>query len=107
MSATCCTQHISSAEICSDECAGLISAAPAGKKGEKGVLQVASQQVEAMVKAKMSKPEYTILCLEDNSDWTNATTRRIVMEVHFCPFLLLNTSSQCYTNLEQLNKFYS
>jgi hypothetical protein len=44
---------------------------------------VASQQVETMVKAKMSKPEYTILCLEDNSDWTNATTRRLVMAVRF------------------------
>lgn len=37
-----------------------------------------------MVKSKMAKPEYTILCLEDNSDWTNATTRRLVMSVRPC-----------------------
>ena len=67
--------------------AGLISAVPAAKKGDKGALQVAAQQVEAMVKAKMGKPEYTILCLEDNSDWTNATTRRLVMAVRL-PWLL-------------------
>lgn len=69
-------------------CAGLISAVPVGKKGDKGTLQVAAQQVEAMVKAKMGKPEYTILCLEDNSDWTNATTRRLVMAVR--PLLKLS-----------------
>lgn len=34
-----------------------------------------------MVRAKMQTPEYIILCLEDSSDWTNATTRRIVMSV--------------------------
>jgi hypothetical protein len=26
-------------------------------------------------------PKYIILCLEDTSDWNNATTRRIVMQV--------------------------
>lgn len=62
---------------------------PAGKKGDKGALQVAAQQVEAMVKAKMGKPEYTILCLEDNSDWTNATTRRLVMAVRLPTSALL------------------
>eukprot|EP00892_Ulva_mutabilis_P001680 jgi/Ulvmu1/11512/UM078_0001.1 len=59
---------------------GLISAATGGKR-EKGGLVQASQQVEAMVKAKMALPEYIILCLEDSSDWTNATTRRLVMSV--------------------------
>lgn len=63
--------------------AGLISAAPGGKRNEKGGLAQASQQVETMVKAKMARPEYIILCLEDSSDWTNATTRRLVMSV--CP----------------------
>lgn len=58
--------------------AGLISAAP-GKKN--GALQEAARQVEAMVIQKMSQPEYIIMCLEDSSDWNNATTRRIVMQV--------------------------
>lgn len=57
---------------------GLISAAP-GKKNN--TLQVAARQVEAMVVEKMSQPEYIILCLEDSSDWNNATTRRTVMQV--------------------------
>jgi hypothetical protein len=61
--------------------AGLISAVPTGRKGDKCGLALASQQVEAMVRAKMSKPEYTILCLEDSSDWSNASTRRLVMSV--------------------------
>lgn len=75
--------------------AGLISAAPGGKRNEKGGLVQASQQVEAMVKAKMARPEYIILCLEDSSDWTNATTRRLVMAVRpsaFCtPLAPLNS----------------
>lgn len=29
----------------------------------------------------MQQKEYIILCLEDCSDWSNATTRRIVMQV--------------------------
>lgn len=57
---------------------GLISAAP-GKKNS--ALQIAARQVEAMVVEKMSQPEYIILCLEDSSDWNNATTRRTVMQV--------------------------
>lgn len=61
--------------------AGLISAAPGGKRNEKGGLAQASLQVETMVQAKMARPEYIILCLEDSSDWTNATTRRLVMSV--------------------------
>lgn len=58
--------------------AGLINAAP-GKKTSG--LHVASRQVETMVQQKMMQPEYIILCLEDNSDWSNATTRRLVMSV--------------------------
>lgn len=57
---------------------GLISAAP-GKKNEK--LQGFSSQVEAIVKAKIEQREHIILCLEDSNDWTNATTRRLVMQV--------------------------
>ncbi|KAF8057143.1 ARC5 [Scenedesmus sp. PABB004] len=57
---------------------GLISAAP-GRKNS--ALQTAARQVEAMVIAKMQQPEYIILCLEDSSDWNNATTRRTVMQV--------------------------
>jgi hypothetical protein len=34
-----------------------------------------------MVRAKMEQREHIILCLEDNNDWSNATTRRIVMQV--------------------------
>lgn len=56
---------------------GLISAAP-GKKNS--ALQVAARQVEAMVTQKMAQQEYIILCLEDSSDWNNATTRRTVMQ---------------------------
>lgn len=61
--------------------AGLISAAP-GKKNS--ALQVAARQVEAMVTQKMAQQEYIILCLEDSSDWNNATTRRTVMQVCVC-----------------------
>lgn len=57
---------------------GLISAAP-GKRHSG--LQNSSRQVEAMVRAKMDQKEYIILCLEDSNDWSNATTRRLVMAV--------------------------
>jgi len=57
---------------------GLISAAP-GKRN--AALQNSSRQVEAMVRAKMEQKEYIILCLEDSNDWSNATTRRLVMAV--------------------------
>jgi len=57
---------------------GLISAAP-GRKNTG--LQSAARQVEAMVRQKMAQREYIILCLEDTSDWNNATTRRVVMSV--------------------------
>jgi len=57
---------------------GLISAAP-GKKN--GTLQGYSRQVESMVRGKMEQQEYIILCLEDTNDWSNATTRQLVMQV--------------------------
>ena len=57
---------------------GLISAAP-GKRNT--ALQTQARQVEAMVRAKMDQKEYIILCLEDSNDWSNATTRRLVMQV--------------------------
>ena len=41
-------------------------------------------QVEAMVRAKMEHKEYILLCLEDTNDWSNATTRRLVMQVSKC-----------------------
>lgn len=50
-----------------------------GKKNS--ALQIAARQVEQMVTQKMSQQEYIILCLEDSSDWLNATTRRTVMQV--------------------------
>ena len=57
---------------------GLISAAP-GRRNH--ALQESSRQVEAMVRAKAEQKEYIILCLEDSSDWSNATTRRFVMGI--------------------------
>lgn len=39
------------------------------------------EQVEQMVRMKMEQKEYIILCLEDSNDWSNATTRRLVMQV--------------------------
>ena len=57
---------------------GLISAAP-GRRNHG--LQASARQVEAMVRAKMEQREYIILCLEDSNDWSNATTRRLVMAV--------------------------
>jgi hypothetical protein len=50
---------------------------------------MASQQVEHMVLQKMQTPEYIILCLEDSSDWSNATTRRLVMAVCSVLYCLL------------------
>jgi hypothetical protein len=64
--------------------AGLISAAP-GKRNT--TLQNSARQVEAMVRQKMEQKEYIILCLEDSNDWSNATTRRLVMQV--CGWLWL------------------
>ena len=46
----------------------------------------ASQQVRDIAKHKISQPEAIILCLEDNSDWVNATTRSLVLEV--CPYIM-------------------
>ncbi|GAB4820130.1 hypothetical protein N2152v2_007176 [Parachlorella kessleri] len=57
---------------------GLISAAP-GKRNSG--LQNSARQVEQMVRMKMEQKEYIILCLEDSNDWSNATTRRLVMQV--------------------------
>ena len=50
-------------------------------------LQGQARAVEALVRAKMQHKEFIILCLEDCSDWSNATTRRVVMQV--CTFNLL------------------
>ncbi|KAL5993080.1 ARP2/3 actin-organizing complex subunit Arc5 [Asimina triloba] len=57
---------------------GLIAPAPARKNR---VLQVQARAVEALVRAKMQHKEFIILCLEDCSDWSNATTRRVVMQI--------------------------
>ena len=56
---------------------GLISAAPGRKFAG---LQQASRLVEDLVRSKMQQRDYIILCLEDNSDWSNSTTRRLVLE---------------------------
>eukprot|EP00252_Welwitschia_mirabilis_P024347 TRINITY_DN718_c0_g1_i3.p1 TRINITY_DN718_c0_g1~~TRINITY_DN718_c0_g1_i3.p1 ORF type:complete len:818 (-),score=163.91 TRINITY_DN718_c0_g1_i3:244-2697(-) len=57
---------------------GLIAAAP-GRKNRP--LQSQARAVEALVRTKMQMKELIILCLEDCNDWSNATTRRIVMQV--------------------------
>ncbi|KAG1369941.1 dynamin-like protein ARC5 [Cocos nucifera] len=57
---------------------GLIIPAP-GRKNR--ILQGQARAVEALVRAKMQHKEFIILCLEDCSDWSNATTRRIVMQI--------------------------
>ena len=56
---------------------GLISAAPGRRNSG---LQASAKQVEGMVRAKMEQKEYIILCLEDSNDWSNATSRRMVMQ---------------------------
>ena len=63
------------------EGAGLISAAPGRRNGQ---LQASAKQVEAMVRTKMEHKEYILLCLEDTNDWSNATTRRLVMQARRC-----------------------
>ncbi|KAJ8479100.1 hypothetical protein OPV22_022827 [Ensete ventricosum] len=57
---------------------GLIIPAP-GRRNR--TLQGQARAVEALVRAKMQHKEFIILCLEDCSDWSNATTRRIVMQI--------------------------
>ncbi|CAA3009658.1 dynamin ARC5 isoform X1 [Olea europaea subsp. europaea] len=57
---------------------GLIAPAPARKNRS---LQAQARAVESMVRAKMQHKEFIILCLEDCNDWSNATTRRIVMQI--------------------------
>ena len=56
---------------------GLISAAPGRRNA---ALQQSAKQVENMVRNKMEQREYIILCLEDSNDWSNATSRRLVMQ---------------------------
>ncbi|KAL9260648.1 Dynamin-like protein [Drosera capensis] len=57
---------------------GLIAAAPGRKNSS---LQGQARGVESLVRAKMQHKEFIILCLEDCSDWSNATTRKVVMQV--------------------------
>ncbi|KAL3620910.1 ARP2/3 actin-organizing complex subunit Arc5 [Castilleja foliolosa] len=57
---------------------GLIAPAPARKNR---ALQNQARAVESLVRAKMQHKEFIILCLEDCSDWSNATTRRLVMQI--------------------------
>ena len=45
------------------------------------MMQNSAKQVEGMVRQKMDQKEYILLCLEDTNDWSNATTRRLVMQV--------------------------
>ncbi|GER42695.1 dynamin-like protein ARC5 [Striga asiatica] len=57
---------------------GLVAPAPARKNR---ALQMQARAVESLVRAKMQHKEFIILCLEDCSDWSNATTRRVVMQI--------------------------
>uniref|UniRef100_A0A2P2JNG1 Dynamin-like protein ARC5 n=2 Tax=Rhizophora mucronata TaxID=61149 RepID=A0A2P2JNG1_RHIMU len=57
---------------------GLIAPAPVRKNQ---ALQSQARAVESLVRAKMQHKEFIILCLEDCSDWSNATTRRVVMQI--------------------------
>ncbi|XP_021280384.1 dynamin-like protein ARC5 [Herrania umbratica] len=57
---------------------GLIAPAPARKNR---ALQSQARAVEALVRTKMQHKEFIILCLEDCSDWSNAMTRRVVMQI--------------------------
>ena len=57
---------------------GLIS--PTGTKKNSSLSQ-AARAVENLVLEKMRQREYIMLCLEDTSDWSNATTRRLVSQV--------------------------
>lgn len=55
---------------------GLIAAAPGRRNNS---LQSSAKAVEQVAKGKMEQEDHIILCLEDTSDWSNATTRRLVM----------------------------
>ncbi|CAN6476158.1 unnamed protein product [Victoria cruziana] len=57
---------------------GLVAPAP-GRKNR--MLQAQARAVESLVREKMQHREFIILCLEDCSDWSNATTRRVVMQI--------------------------
>ncbi|XP_074280685.1 dynamin-like protein ARC5 [Silene latifolia] len=57
---------------------GLTVPAPARKNRAP---QAQASAVESLVRAKMQHKEFIILCLEDCSDWSNATTRRVVMQI--------------------------
>jgi len=67
--------------------------------------QVQGRAVEALVRTKMQHKEFIILCLEDCSDWSNATTRRIVMQVYhmhtfgWSNFFILKMVGSCRGNL--------
>ena len=55
-------------------------------------LQSQASAVESLVRAKIQHKETIILCLEDCSDWSNATTRRVVMQVGSLSYHLICTS---------------
>ncbi|KAL1180026.1 hypothetical protein V6Z11_A03G200800 [Gossypium hirsutum] len=58
---------------------GLIAPAPARKN--RALQQSQARAVESIVRKKMQHKEFIILCLEDCSDWSNAMTRRVVMQI--------------------------
>ena len=56
-------------------------------------MQNSAKQVEGMVRMKMEQREYIILCLEDTNDWSNATTRRLVMQVPAVFFVIYTAAA--------------
>ena len=58
---------------------GLISPTHGTRKNSQ--LSQSARAVENLVRDKMRQREYIMLCLEDTSDWSNATTRKLVAQV--------------------------
>eukprot|EP00798_Chlamydomonas_sp_ICE-L_P024451 gene24451-10051_t len=48
------------------------------KESTMTIMPSLTPNVEAIARSKMEQKEFTILCLEDTNDWSNATTRRLV-----------------------------
>lgn len=78
------------------------------KSDKPNPLMQLSEQALAIVRQKISRESSINLCLEDASDWVNAKTRHVVLEVrlsiihatcHRCTVIVYNytVSFSCYT----------
>ncbi|XLR56284.1 hypothetical protein S83_006956 [Arachis hypogaea] len=65
--------------------------------------QAHARAMESLVQAKMRHKEFIILCLEDCSDWSNATTRRVVMQVNCGTAVFLKPEFYSCSKLNSLN----